>query len=135
MKVLAIGTLSSVTGASFGSGVSSSPIALFMERNLSDAYLWASIEGDTGRTGGSICIFWKGCYSKSGVTYASPNNEFLIKGGTSVAGAFGNGSYLVKFQPGMPFIRIEAIVSKSGSTQHGTGTTNTVNVKWGISAV
>ena len=134
MKVLATGTLSSVTGASFGSGVSTSPIDMHMSRNLSDTYLWASIEGDTGRSDTSLCVFWKGCYTKSGVTYASPNNEFLIKGGTSVAGAFGNGTYLVKFQPGMPFIKLEAIASTAGSTQHGTGVTNTANVKWAIGA-
>lgn len=129
------GTLSSVTGAAFGSGVSTSPIYLAgIDWNTSDCYLWASIEGDSGRTGGSVAVFWKGSYQKSGVTYAMENNVFLIKSGTSVSGTLLNGSYLKKFSPVMPFIQIEAVLSKSGSTQHGSGTTNTQLVRWALIA-
>lgn len=135
MKIQSTGTLSGITGAVWGSGVSSTPIALNMRRDMTDLYAWISIEGDLGRTGGSVCVFIKGCYSKGGVTYASENNVFLVKSGTSVSGPHSNGSYLAKFQCVMPYIKIEALASKSGSTQHGSGTTTNCSVKYAICAL
>lgn len=133
MKVFETGSLASVTGAVFGSGVSSPPIAIGSILNrISDAYAWIRITGDFGRTGGSVTVFWKGAYEKDG-TYTKVEDEWLVKSGTSVSGDIGNGSYLVKFQPGMPFVKLEAVCSKSGSTQHGSGTTNTSGVSWAIS--
>ncbi len=135
MKTLSTGTLSSVTGAELVSGVSSPPIDI-SNRNNNNLSAWFSIEGDTGRTGGSIAVFWKGCYAKSAATYAmSVTGQYFIKSGTSVTGEFVNGTYLKNIETSMPFIRIAAVASASGSTQHGTGTTNSTAVKYAIAAV
>ena len=134
MMVLINGVLSSVTGGLFISGVSTPPIDLSKDKlDLSNACAWISVEGDLGRSGGSVAVFWLGCYAKGGVTFAMQNTgQYFVKSGTSVSGQFANGSYLKKFLPGMPFIRLGAVASKSGSTQHGSSTTNTCSVKWAV---
>jgi len=131
--LIEVGTLSGITGATPGSGVSSAIVNLInAKRDISEAYFFASVEGDSGRTGGSVAVYWKGCYTRTGVTYAMEDDVFLVKSGTSVSGPQSNGAYLKKFNPVMPFIKLEASVSKSGSTQHGTGTTNTFSVRWAL---
>ncbi len=131
MKILETGTLSSVTGAVIGSGVSSVPIDLSIGRSYSKLGIWLSIEGDLGRTGGSVAVVAKGCYSRSGATYAVETTE-LVKSGTSVSGQSGNGSYWAMKDLVAPFMRLEAVVSKSGSTQHGSGTTNACKVRYAV---
>ncbi len=132
MRVLELGTLSSVSGAILSSTVSSVPIALTRDDlNSSNAFMWLSIEGDTGRTGGSVAVFWKGCYAKSGATYAMPTTgQYFVKSGTSISGQLSDGSYLKAFDVGMPFVRVCAVASKAGSTMQGTSATNTTSVKW-----
>jgi len=133
MRVLETGTLSSVTGGIISSAVSSAAISISQDNLITDtAMLWLSIEGDTGRTGGSVCVFWKGHYERTGTSYATLADPYLLKSGTSVGGNVANGTYLRTITPGMPYIRIGALASKSGSTQHGTSATNTTSVKWAL---
>jgi len=133
MRLLQTGTLSSVTGAVVGSGVSSPAIDLSMPRPDPSLGIWLSIEGDTGRTGGSVAVVAKGCYRKSGVTYAIESTE-LIKSGTSVSGESSNGSYLIMKDLVSPFMKLEAVASKAGVTNHGTGVTNACNVRYAVCA-
>jgi len=134
MRILKTGTLSGVTGATFTSAVSSATIALTKDDvNVDNAYAWVSIEGDTGRTGGSVAVFWKGCYQRTGVTYAMPaTGQYFVKSGTSVTGQLANGTYMRQFVLGMPYFKVCAVASASGSTQHGTGTTNSIIVRYAI---
>jgi len=131
MKILETGTLSNVTGAVFGSGVSTAPIELSRDNLSPTLGFWFSIAGDTGRTGGSIAVVAKGCYQKGGTTYAVESTE-LVKSGTSVSGKSANGSYWVMKDIVAPWMRLEAVASKSGSTQHGTGTTYSCVVRYAI---
>ena len=139
MKVLASGTLTGVTGAAWASGVSTPPIDLSISREYSQAGIWLSVEGDLGRTGGSIAVIWKASYSK-GVTYTCPVvlsaitdvGQFLIKSGTSKTGFFGDGGYTRNLVIPFPFIRLQAVASKAGVTNHGTGTTNSCIIRWAV---
>ena len=133
MRILEQGTLAGVTGGTILSAVSSSPIAIHQDNLLlNNAMLWASVEGDTGRTGGSVAVFWKGSPERAGTSYATTANPEILKSGTSIGGGTSNGIYLRTFTPGMPFIRLGALVSAAGSTQHGSAATNTTSVKWAV---
>jgi len=143
MKILESGTLSGITGSAWGSGVSSPPINLTNEREYGNVGIWASVQGDAGRTGGSVAVICRGSYSKSSVTYAVSNipsdqNEFgayALKAGTSVSGFTGDGTALRRISFPFPWLRLEGIVAKSGSTQHGSSTTNSLTVKWAVCQV
>ena len=130
MKILSTGTLSSVTGAVIGSGVSSAPIDLTIGPIL-PLGIWISIQGDLGRTGGSVAVIAKGCYIKSGVTFAGESTN-IVKSGTSKSGICSNGSYFVMKNIVASFMKLEAVASKAGVTNHGSSTTNTCSVKWAL---
>lgn len=132
MKLLATGILSNVSGGYYYSGVSS-PVIDASQRESNTLSAWLSIEGDLGRTGGSVAVFVKGAYQKSGVTYALPENSFLVKGGSSISNE--NGCYLCNFTTDAPFIRLGATASGSGSTIHGSATTNNAQVRYAVCAV
>ena len=133
MRILQQGVLSNVTGGTILSTVSSSSIAIHQDNLLlNNAMLWASIEGDTGRTGGSVAVFWKGHYERAGTSYATLANPEILKSGTSTGGGASNGTYLRAFTPGMPFIRLGALVSAAGSTQHGSAATSSTLIKWAL---
>ena len=133
MKILESGILSNVTGAALGSGVSSAPIDLSLDRPSDYIGVWLSIEGDLGRTGGSVGVVAKGCYQKSGTTFTSDTTgQYLIKSGTSVSGFFGNGSKTKYFAFPFPWMRLEAFASKAGVTNHGSGTTNSCVCRYAV---
>jgi len=140
MKVLATGTITGVTGAIFSAGVSSAPIDLSMERNYETVGVWASIQGDLGRTGGSIALYWAGSHQKSGSTFASPsedsvtslNGKYIVKSGTSISGHLANGSYVRNLTIPFPWLRLQAVASKAGVTNHGSGTTSDLTIKWAV---
>ena len=133
MRVMQTGTLSGITGGTLLSAVSSPPIALSQDNLRTDnAMMWMSVEGDTGRTGGSVGVFWKGHFSRSGASFATIASPFIIRGGTSISGGTSNGLYLRALSPGVPFIRIAALATGAGSTQHGTSATSAISVKWAL---
>ena len=150
MRVLATGTMTGVTGqAAIGDfcSVHTESIDLSMDKVSSMVGIWASVEGDLGRTGGSVTVIWEGCYTKSGVTYAClddtnfttyaqdmPSYPFAVKGGTSKAGFHSNGSYRRTVEAPFPWMRLGAMASKAGVTNHGTGTTNSCIIRWAIVA-
>ena len=133
MKVNAIGTLSNVTGTSWGSGTSTPPIDLSRIVGSPEACIWLSVEGDLGRSATSISLMMKGSPSRAGSTYTAFLREnlshvtgsMLVKSGTSKTGQFGDGSYLKRFTPSMPFGKLEAI-------HDGAGTTNNLSIKYAI---
>lgn len=148
MKVLALGTITGVTGGTFASGVSSPPIDISAERRSAPVGIWCSIEGDLGRTGGSVAVFWKASPSRSGTSYAcldptnvtvyvkdTTNYQYVVKSGTSKTGFFENGCYTRVLECPFPWIRLQAVASKAGATNHGSATTNTCTVKYGVCAV
>ena len=131
MKILETGILSGVTGSALGSGVSTTPIDLSMGREYAQLGIWLSIEGDTGRTGGSVAVIAKGSYSKSGVTYTSETTgQYLVKSGTSVTGFFSDGSYLRHLTWPFPWLKLEGFASKAGVTNHGSSVTNSCVIRW-----
>ena len=133
MRILETGTLAGATGGALVDAICSEPIAISSDDlRLDNAMLWASIEGDTGRTGGSVTVFWKGHYERAGTSYATLANPEILKSGTSTGGGMSNGTYLRTFTPGMPFIQVGATVSKAGSTMQGSSTTNTTQIKWAL---
>ena len=145
MKVLSTGILTGVTGAVFASGVSSPPIDMSQSGRNTPAGIWVSIEGDTGRTGGSVAVFWKASYQKSGVSYGcldptnvtvyvkdTSNYQYVVKSGTSKTGFFGNGCYTRVFDIPFPWLRLQAVASKAGVTNHGSSVTNSCVIKYAV---
>lgn len=142
MKILKTGTLSGITTAAFGSGVSTPPIDISnlggVQRTVG---CWLSIEGDLGRTGSSLSVCWKGAPQKGGVTYtsflrrdlSSVTGNMLVNSGTSKTGVLSDGSYLKSFTPIMPFIKLEAFASKEAGG-YGAGVTNNISVRYAICA-
>lgn len=142
MQILNSGFLSSVTGAEWTNGVSTVPIDI-SKRNRSDGSLtiWSRVTGDTGRTGGSVALFWKAGTSKQHSYYGVSNvgtdtthaySPWLIKNGTTVSGVLNDGVYLKNIICHAPWLRLQATASGAGSTQHGTAATNTVGVAYCI---
>ena len=133
MKVNATGTLSNVTGTSWGSGTSTPPIDLSRLVGSPEAAIWLSIQGDLGNSDASVSVMMKGAPSRAGTTYTAFLREnlshvtgsMLVKSGTSVTGQFGDGSYLKRFIPSMPFAKLEAI-------ENAAGTTNNLSIKYAI---
>ncbi|MBW8001756.1 MAG: hypothetical protein FVQ80_07000 [Planctomycetes bacterium] len=135
MKVLSFGTLSDVTGGALVSGVSTSPINI-SNRQTPNLGIWVSVEGDTGRTGGSVAVFTRYHYQKSGSSYAlSATPAFIVKSGTSISGDVSTGMYYREVISSAPWMKVAAVSSKSGSTQHGSGVSTTLAVKWAVLAV
>lgn len=133
MRVLQSGTLSDVTGGALISAVSSTPIVISQDNlKLENAMMWLSVEGDTGRTGGSVAVFWKGHYERTGASYTTLADPEILKSGTSIGGGVSSGTYLRAFTLAMPCVRVCAMASGAGSTQHGTSATNTTSVKWAL---
>lgn len=132
MRVLSIGTLSTVTTAAYGSGVSTPPIDLSRIDWPNNLGIWLSLEGDLGRTGASVSVIARSSYSKAGVTWpiysakTGVTEPYLIKSGTSKTGFEGNGAYLVSLPAIMPFLKLEAIASG------GAGTTNNMKVMYAV---
>ena len=135
MKVLSFGTLSDVTGGTLLSGVSSVPINCSNRQN-SNLGIWVSVEGDTGRTGGSVAVFTRCHYQKSGASYAlSATPAYIVQSGTSTSGDVSAGTYYREVLLSAPWMKVGAVASKAGVTNHGTGTTNTTSVKWAVVSV
>ena len=132
MQILKSGTITGVTGAIFSSGVSTAIIDI-NGRNRGDGKLQvlAKISGDLGRTGGSVALFWKTGVSRAG-EYMAPENPYILKSGTSKGGFFSNGSYVTTITCYSDIMRLQAVASKAGSTQHGSATTNSCIVDWSI---
>ena len=134
MKVLKTGTLGSavsgsgVTGVSFGNGTATPPIDLSAMGSQNRVGVWLSLEGSLGNSGGSLSAIWKGSPSRSGDTYtAFLRGDYLVKDARTTGGFFANGSYLKVLEPCMPWIKLEAIVSRAG-------TTNAAILRWGVVA-
>lgn len=137
MHILNTGVLTGVTGAAIASGTSSAPIDISFRKEPTFG-CWLSVEGDTGRTGGSVAVYLMGNYSRSGGTWAikTATPMYLVKSGTSITGPASNGCYIRPVtQFHFPFIKVAAVASKSGSTQHGTGTTNALQVRYAIVSI
>ena len=133
MKVLKTGQLgtviagSGVTGQTFGSGTSTPPIDLSAVGSNDRVGVWLSVEGDFGVSGASVAAIWKGSYSRSGATYTAflrgnqsgSTGNYLIKSAKTTGGFFANGSYMKVIEPCMPWIKIEAIQKRAGTTNAG----------------
>lgn len=142
MKILKIGQLgqaiagSGVTGLTFGSGTSTPPIDLTNLTPADRLGIWLSIEGDFGKSGCSVAAIWKGSYCRSGATYAAflrgdqsgITGNYLIKSARTTGGFFSNGSYIKVIKPCMPWIKLEAIQKRAGTTNAGI-------IKWAICAM
>ena len=140
MKVLATGTLgaaiagSGVTGKTAGSGTSTPPINLSGIGQSDRVGVWLSVEGNFGLTTAKVNCFWKGAYTRTGVTYtgfvrgaetSEVTGNYIIKSAHTSSGMFANGTFLKVIQPCMPFIRLEALTT-------GTGTTNAGILRWAV---
>ena len=139
MKVLKTGQLgtavagSGVTGLTFGSGTSTPPIDLTNIGSSERIGIWLSVEGDFGVSGASVAAIWKGSYTRSGATYTAflrgdqsgSTGNYLIKAAKTTGGFFANGSYMKTIQPCMPWIKIEAIQKRAGTTNAGI-------IKWAV---
>jgi hypothetical protein len=133
MKILSIGQLgtaiagSGVTGLTFGSGTSTPPIDLTGISSADRIGVWLSVEGDFGKSGCSVAVIWKGSYNRSGATYTAflrgdqsgVTGNYLIKSSRTTGGFFANGSFLKVIRPCMPWIRLEAIQKRAGTTNAG----------------
>lgn len=135
MKILETGTLSNVTLAAYGSGVSTPPIDLTAINHPNNIAISLSLEGDLGRTGSSVSVIARHCHSRAGVTWpvfagvltSGVTKALLVNSGTSKTGFLGDGSYIVSMPALMPWLRLEAI---SG----GAGVTNNMSVRYAVAA-
>ena len=118
MKILQSGSLSGVTGLAWGSGVSTPPIDISNERNIGSVDVWLQLTGDMGHSNSSASVIWKASYQKGGTYVSGSTGQYLVKSGTSKTGFLSNGSYLKSILTTMPFLRIEARVSKAGTTNN-----------------